>query len=103
MSIFCRLCAEKRDPTEITTSINDSERFIEQKLIACCQWSPQNTEFEFPQDVCVFCYEQLENCWSFMQSVQTAQRKIQNIFGEHLLKRCDRFVYIIDKSTLYLN
>lgn len=82
MSVYCRLCAEIKDESEITTSINDPERLTEQKLIACCQWNPQNTEFELPQDVCALCFDKLENCWSFLQSVQSSQRKIQRIFGE---------------------
>lgn len=83
MSIFCRLCAESKDLSDIVTSINDPERSIERKLIACCQWNPQNTDFELPQDVCSSCFERLENSWSFLQSVQTAQRQIQKIFGKY--------------------
>ena len=86
MSIFCRLCAETKDAFEIVTSINDPGRLVEQKLIACCQWNPQNTDLELPQDVCEYCFYKLENSWSFLQSVHKAQRKIQNLFG----KRCER-------------
>lgn len=93
MSIFCRLCAEPKDPTDIITSINDPERLVEQKLIACCQWNPQNTDFELPQDVCEFCYRKLENCWSFLQSVHTAQHKIQFLFGEKIFFL--KFVYSV--------
>lgn len=92
MSIFCRLCADTKDPSEIVTSINDPERFVERKLIACCQWNPQHTDFELPQDVCEFCYDKLENCWLFLQSVHSAQRKIQNLFGEHLFD-CLVFIF----------
>lgn len=95
MSIFCRLCAETKIASEIVTSINDPERLVEQKLIACCQWNPQNTDFELPQDVCRFCFNKLENCWSFLQSVQLAQRRIQNMFGENLSRFQVVFPYFI--------
>lgn len=87
MSIFCRLCAGTKDESDIVTSINDAEHLTEQKLIACCQWNPQNTEFELPQDVCALCFTKLENCWSFLQSVQSAQRKIHTIFGKTFSNR----------------
>lgn len=85
MTIFCRLCAETKDAFEIVTSINDPGRLVEQKLIACCQWNPQDTDLELPQDVCEYCFYKLENSWSFLQSVHKAQRKIQNLFG----KQCE--------------
>lgn len=84
MSIFCRLCAETKDPTEIVTSITDSSKLMEQKLIACCQWNPQNTDLELPQDVCERCFYNLEKSWTFLQAVHKAQRKIQNLFGKQL-------------------
>lgn len=87
MDNYCRLCAELKDSTEIITSIEDRDRWIEEKLIACCQWNSEMVDERLPRNVCVFCMEKLDECWLFSQSVQLAQQKLQDIFGE----KCDVF------------
>lgn len=81
MENYCRLCAELKDSSEIITSIDDSEKLIQQKLVACCQWNVENTKSKLPQNVCVFCLDKLDECWLFSQNVQLAQRKLQGTFG----------------------
>lgn len=102
MSNYCRLCAEFKDSSEIIASIGDQEKCIEQKLIACCQWDAQNTDQILPQSVCSYCFEKLDQCWLFSQSVQHAQQKLQEIFGKicHLYAQQYRFLM---KSILVLS
>lgn len=83
MNNYCRLCAELKDSSEIITSIDDSDKLIEQKLLACCQWNVENTESNLPRKVCVFCLNKLNECWLFSQSVQIAQQKLQERFDEN--------------------
>lgn len=82
MTEYCRLCAELKDPCEIVTSIDDVEQTMEQKLRACCQWTTENTELRLPHSVCATCLDKLDKCWLFSQSVQLAQQKLLEIFGE---------------------
>lgn len=82
MTNYCRLCAEPKDSSEIIASIDDSEKSIEQKLMACCQWNVESINERLPQNVCVVCLDKLDKFWLFSQSVQLAQQKLQEIFGE---------------------
>lgn len=82
MTTYCRLCAEFKEPVEIITTISDTERLIEEKLIACCQWNVTENEQKLPQDICMFCMDKLDKCWLFSQSVQLAQSKLLEIFGK---------------------
>lgn len=82
MSIFCRLCAEMRTPDEIKTTIHDADWNIEAKLTICCQWNPLQVNIALPKEVCYFCFDQLEHCWKFSQSVTEAQVKLQDIYGK---------------------
>lgn len=82
MAIYCRLCAELKSADEIGTSIADATNFIEQKLTVCCQWNVENSDAKLPQEVCTYCLDKLDKCWFFSQSVQSAQDKLKEIFGE---------------------
>lgn len=82
MTEYCRLCAELKDSCEIVTTIADVEQSLEQKLMACCQWTIVNTRQSLPHSVCVICLDKLDKCWVFTQSVQSAQQKLIDIFGE---------------------
>lgn len=82
MTEYCRLCAELRDPCDLVTSISDVGQFMEQKLWACCQWTPENIEQQLPHGVCTNCADRLNKCWLFSQSVQMAQQKLLVIFRE---------------------
>lgn len=78
MENVCRLCANEKLPDELTCSIDDQALNIEQKLIECCRWNALITnEYDgFPRRVCFVCYQQLENCWSFAESVAQAQQQL---------------------------
>lgn len=82
MSIFCRLCAEARNLDQIKTTINDTDWNIEAKLAICCQWNPLQVNDTLPKEVCDFCFDKLEQCWTFSQIVATAQIKLQEIYGK---------------------
>lgn len=83
MTNYCRLCAELKDPIEIVASITDADNLIEQKLIECCQWLTENPQnHRLPQNVCLCCLDKLDKCWLFSKSVQLAQSKLLEIFGE---------------------
>lgn len=82
MTEYCRLCGELKDPCEIVTSITEIEQSIEQKLRACCKWTTENIEQRLPHSVCGICLDKLDKCWLFSQSVDLAQRKLLEIFGE---------------------
>lgn len=82
MTIYCRLCAESKDPDEIITNITDDENLTERKLMVCCQWNLENTTQKLPQDVCTACSDKLEKCWIFAQNVKLAQIKLEQMFGE---------------------
>lgn len=86
MTEYCRLCAELKDPWEVVASITDIEQSMELKLRACCQWTIENSGRSLPHGVCAICLEKLDKCWVFSQSVQLAEQKLLEIFGE--LQRC---------------
>lgn len=81
MSILCRLCAELRESDEIKTTINDANWNIEAKLIICCQWNSLQADDMLPKEVCNFCFDILEQSWTFSQNVTVAQMKLQEIYG----------------------
>lgn len=80
---FCRLCAETRNPDQIKATINDAGWNIEAKLTVCCQWNPLQEGDALPKEVCDFCFEKLEQCWNFSQSVAAAQIKLHSIYGKY--------------------
>lgn len=102
MTTYCRLCAEFKEPAEIITTISDTERLIEEKLIACCQWNVTKTEQQLPQDVCMFCMDKLDQCWLFSQSVQSAQQKLLEQFGKMWLFRLN-YVRILFLKCFFSN
>lgn len=87
MTEYCRLCAELKDSHEIVASISDAEQSIQQKLRACCEWTAENAKHRLPHSVCTICFDKLDKCWLFSQSVQLAQQKLLEIFGKRKLKR----------------
>lgn len=83
MMNYCRLCAELKDPIEIVASLTDAENLIERKLMECFQWPLEITNHrDLPQEICLSCSEKLDKCWLFAKSVQVAQVKLLEIFGE---------------------
>lgn len=82
MSIYCRLCAEQKAPNQIKSVITDED--ITSKLMYCCEWMQQsrcNNEISF-QDVCKLCYQNLDKCWNFLKSIESAQEKLRWIQGK---------------------
>lgn len=78
MESWCRLCAIEKYPGELIYSIDDEIANIKEKLIDCCRWNEigDDDQIGIPQMICKDCYENLERCWSFVQSVSLAQQKI---------------------------
>lgn len=61
---ICRLCAQSRNPDEITGQMHDGNLDIESKLIVCCQWKEINVgngthSVKMPQGVCTLCLQNL--------------------------------------------
>lgn len=83
MTTYCRLCAELKADDDLSTTINDSTLKIEEKLIICCQWNNyRNTNSNLPDAVCYSCFEKLEKCWLFSETVAIAQTKLQEILQD---------------------
>lgn len=83
MTTYCRLCAELKADDDLSTTINDSTLKIEEKLIICCQWNNyRNTNSNLPDAVCYSCFEKLEKCWLFNETVAIAQTKLQEILQD---------------------
>lgn len=79
MESMCRLCAQMKPPTQLTYSIDDPMLNIVQKLIDCCRWTLFENYDNFdnlPQRICDMCYENLEQSWSFAESVAAAQQTL---------------------------
>lgn len=82
MENWCRLCAIEKYPGELVYSIDDEFSNIKQKLIDCCRWNEisDGDQIGAPKMICKDCYENLEKCWSFVESVSLAQQKIHMHF-----------------------
>lgn len=78
MENWCRLCAVEKYPDELAYSIDDEFNSIKQKLIDCCRWNEIGVDDEIgiPKMICKDCFGNVEKCWSFVESVSLAQRKI---------------------------
>lgn len=79
MENICRLCGKKKTPKQLAHTIGLN---VEQKLIECCRWnSLVSREYDelMPKSICMACFRQLENSWSFAESVAEAQQKLLSI------------------------
>lgn len=81
MATYCRLCAQIKEEREIKTSIYCNVLNIQQKLIDCCRWRSFEEKPNFPQSICVVCFDQLENSWTFADRVHKAQIELETIFS----------------------
>lgn len=73
---LCRLCAKEKFPDEIIGQMNNESLDIESKLAACCRWNTFNEivmSDQFPQSVCISCFQILQQCWDFAEQVRCAQ------------------------------
>lgn len=77
MFLYCRLCAEQKNATELKKTVLDWG--IKEKLISCCMWKPSNEEYEIPQTVCNDCVDQLENFWQFAMRITESEQKLIRI------------------------
>lgn len=82
MNSMCRLCAEILPIENMICTIKDQTLNIRQKLIDCCRWDElhEDQNDHYPRSICKSCYEKLEQCWNFTQSVAQAQFKIYEYF-----------------------
>lgn len=71
----CRLCAKSKFPGEIVGQITDGTLDIESKLIACCRWNTLkgNKSNKLTKNVCVSCFQILQQCWDFTEQIRHAQ------------------------------
>lgn len=79
MDDFCRLCAIPKQREEFKCKIDDQHFDIEQKLVTCCNWNSYRSHHNLPQNVCISCFLQLEQCWYFRETVARAQEKLCNL------------------------
>lgn len=81
METWCRLCATEKFANELLYVIDDEYLNIKQKLIDCCRWDKIAHEagqvIGMPRMICNDCFERLEQCWLFAESVMFAQQKIR--------------------------
>lgn len=89
MDDLCRLCAVRKQPEEFKCKIDDQHFDIEQKLVTCCNWNSYRSHHNLPQNVCIPCFLQLEQCWYFRETVGRAQQKL-----------CDLMQIDIDLKTI---
>lgn len=78
MDNYCRLCAEVRMSHEFIGKITDAGLNMLPKLFDCCRWNRFEGQDHgiFPQNVCVTCFQKLNQCWEFAESVAFAQNSL---------------------------
>lgn len=80
MDDLCRLCANTKPFDRLTIRLSDSTLNVEEKLIACCQWDNyKHDDVDLPDVICCDCYERLQECWIFSESIASAQEKLRRI------------------------
>lgn len=80
MDELCRLCASAKPFNRLTIRISDSKLNVEEKLIACCQWNKYKQDDDnLPDAICCECYERLQECWLFSESIASAQEKLRRM------------------------
>lgn len=76
MSLFCRLCAEAKEPNQIVTNLSSED--IHTKLYYCCNYWTYYESFDLQyKDICSSCVGSLEKCWTFLRNVEAAQNKLR--------------------------
>lgn len=76
MEALCRLCAVPKQPEDFKCNIYDRNLDIQQKLITCCNWNSYRSHANLPENICMQCFLQLEQCWYFREAVSRAQHKL---------------------------
>lgn len=85
MDDLCRLCASTKPFNRLTIQISDSILKVEEKLIACCQWNKyKHDDDNLPDAICCECYERLQECWQFSESIASAQEKLRRILFRNI-------------------
>lgn len=80
LSVFCRLCGLTKHLNHIKCKIDDQSLNIEKKLIDCCRWNSYSVNEQYPKHVCTECFDLLEKCWEFVETVAATQRKLADSF-----------------------
>lgn len=78
MFSLCRLCAEFKEATELTTQLFE----LETQLALCCGWSAAENESQMPSKACDLCVEQLQKSWCFAENVKAAEHKLTKLVRE---------------------
>lgn len=75
---ICRLCGERKCSDEIIAQLDNKSFDIETKLIVCCQWNTfsEITSEKLTRNVCIECYQSLQQCWYFAEQVRCVQLKL---------------------------
>lgn len=80
MAIYCRLCAEIKESKQLKANISDEG--VRLKLTHFYHsWADLEASTPF-QSVCSECFDKLEICWTFIQSIECAQVKLREIHGK---------------------
>lgn len=80
MFSLCRLCANCKDSTELTTQITE----IETKLTRCFDWFPSENESQKPPKACTLCVQQLDHFWHFVEVAREADDKLNKLLFEQI-------------------
>ncbi|XP_050669231.1 zinc finger protein 528-like [Leptidea sinapis] len=76
---YCRLCAEPT-PRELLISPHENVA-VSSKISTKLKWINVDISApNYPNTICFSCFDQLERTWSFLNTVQAAQRKLSSIF-----------------------
>lgn len=76
MSLFCRLCAEAKEPNQMITNLSSED--IHTKLYYCCNYWTYYETFDLQyKEICSNCVDSLEKCWTFLRNVEAAQNKLR--------------------------
>lgn len=82
MLALCRLCAETKSEIELKANIRDSNLEIIEKLNICCRWNTIEHHAEFPETVCLSCFDQLQQSWQFAEKVLQAQLQLKEFIDK---------------------
>lgn len=76
MLAFCRFCAQKKEHGELITDLrNVSEMYA--RIRPQLNWESSH---QLPQRICGPCSDQLSNCCSFIEKIESAEKKLTEMF-----------------------
>lgn len=81
MLSYCRLCAEYKEPDQMQSNVSDEN--VHTKLMYCFNnWTYYESYYLEFQEICIGCIEHLEQCYSFLKTIEYAQDRLREIQGE---------------------